>query len=83
MYDNIYIKNYEVKQIGVLMNTHGAVRWRSDMPTEVITAALSLVGALVGTLGGIALSSIKRQKKQGTSKGVPCSRLNCLVIGKR
>lgn len=27
------------------------------MPTEVITAALSLVGTLVGTLGGIALSS--------------------------
>ena len=27
------------------------------MPAEVITAALSLVGTLVGTLGGIALSS--------------------------
>ena len=27
------------------------------MPSEVITAALSLVGTLVGTLGGIALSS--------------------------
>ena len=27
------------------------------MPAEVITAALSLVGPLVGTLGGIALSS--------------------------
>ena len=26
-------------------------------PAEVITAALSLVGTLVGTLGGIALSS--------------------------
>lgn len=26
------------------------------MPAEVITAALSLVGTLVGTLGGIALS---------------------------
>lgn len=53
------------------------------MPAEVITAALSLVGTLVGTLGGIALSSIKRQKKQGTSFDVPCSRLSCLVIGKR
>jgi ABC-type lipoprotein release transport system permease subunit len=27
------------------------------VPAEVITAALSLVGTLVGTLGGIALSS--------------------------
>ena len=27
------------------------------MPAEVITAVLSLVGTLVGTLGGIALSS--------------------------
>lgn len=27
------------------------------MPAEVITAAISLVGTLVGTLGGIALSS--------------------------
>lgn len=27
------------------------------MPAEVITAALSLMGTLVGTLGGIALSS--------------------------
>lgn len=27
------------------------------MPAEVIAAALSLVGTLVGTLGGIALSS--------------------------
>lgn len=27
------------------------------MPAEIITAALSLVGTLVGTLGGIALSS--------------------------
>lgn len=27
------------------------------MPAEVITAALSLVGTLMGTLGGIALSS--------------------------
>ena len=27
------------------------------MPAEVITAALSLIGTLVGTLGGIALSS--------------------------
>ena len=27
------------------------------MPAEVITAALSLVGTLVGTLGGMALSS--------------------------
>lgn len=27
------------------------------MPAEVITAALGLVGTLVGTLGGIALSS--------------------------
>lgn len=27
------------------------------MPAEVITAALSLVGTLAGTLGGIALSS--------------------------
>lgn len=27
------------------------------MPAEFITAALSLVGTLVGTLGGIALSS--------------------------
>ena len=27
------------------------------MPAEVITAALSLVGTLVGTLGGVALSS--------------------------
>lgn len=27
------------------------------MPAEVVTAALSLVGTLVGTLGGIALSS--------------------------
>lgn len=27
------------------------------MPAEAITAALSLVGTLVGTLGGIALSS--------------------------
>lgn len=27
------------------------------MPADVITAALSLVGTLVGTLGGIALSS--------------------------
>lgn len=27
------------------------------MPAEVITAALSLVGTLVGTLGGIVLSS--------------------------
>lgn len=27
------------------------------MPAEVITAALSLVGTLVGTLGGIALAS--------------------------
>ena len=27
------------------------------MPAEVITAALSLVGTLVGTLGGIALST--------------------------
>ena len=27
------------------------------MPAEVITAALSMVGTLVGTLGGIALSS--------------------------
>ena len=27
------------------------------MPAEVITAALSLVGTLVGTLGGIELSS--------------------------
>ena len=27
------------------------------MPAEVITAALSLVGTLVGTLGGFALSS--------------------------
>ena len=27
------------------------------MPAEVITAALSLVGTLIGTLGGIALSS--------------------------
>lgn len=27
------------------------------MPAEVFTAALSLVGTLVGTLGGIALSS--------------------------
>ena len=27
------------------------------MPAEVITAALSLVGTLVGTIGGIALSS--------------------------
>ena len=27
------------------------------MPAEVITAALSLVGTIVGTLGGIALSS--------------------------
>ena len=27
------------------------------MPAEVISAALSLVGTLVGTLGGIALSS--------------------------
>ena len=27
------------------------------MPSEAITAALSLVGTLVGTLGGIALSS--------------------------
>lgn len=27
------------------------------MPAEVITAAFSLVGTLVGTLGGIALSS--------------------------
>ena len=27
------------------------------MPAEMITAALSLVGTLVGTLGGIALSS--------------------------
>lgn len=27
------------------------------MPAEVITAALSLVGTLVGTLGGITLSS--------------------------
>lgn len=27
------------------------------MPAEVITAGLSLVGTLVGTLGGIALSS--------------------------
>ena len=27
------------------------------MPAEVITAALRLVGTLVGTLGGIALSS--------------------------
>ena len=53
------------------------------MPAEVITAALSLVGTLVGTLGGIALSSIKRQKNQGTSFDVPCSRLSCLVIGKR
>ena len=27
------------------------------MPAEVITAAISLIGTLVGTLGGIALSS--------------------------
>lgn len=27
------------------------------MPAEVVTAALSLVGTLVGTLGGIAVSS--------------------------
>ena len=27
------------------------------MPAEVITAALSLIGTLVGTLGGITLSS--------------------------
>lgn len=34
-----------------------AARWRLDVSAEVITAALSLVGTLVGTLGGIALSS--------------------------
>lgn len=34
------------------------------MSAEVITAAISLVGTLVGTLGGIALSSIKRQKSK-------------------
>lgn len=34
------------------------------MSAEVITAAISLVGTLVGTLGGIALSSIKRPKSK-------------------